>query len=67
MVVFVGVLVAGGGDDHLHDAHRAIAIYLEEEALYLHFGESDSGETTVWDEGMPWSIDGGMGNVSNAD
>ena len=47
-----GVPPAGGGDDHLHAAHRAVAVHMEEEALRFHFGKSDNREITIWDEGI---------------
>lgn len=40
--VLIGVHPARGGDDHLHDAHRPVAIHVEEEAVHVHFGKSDS-------------------------
>jgi len=38
----IGVPPARGGDDHLHVAHRPVAIHVEEKALRLYFGKSDS-------------------------
>ena len=49
--MIIGVPPTCFGDEHVHAAHRSLAIYLEAQALHLHFRESVSSEITIWDQG----------------
>jgi hypothetical protein len=57
-IVSIGLPPLGDGDAHLPRPNRPAAIHLAPQALYLHFGEPDSSEITIWHEGTTHSISG---------
>ncbi len=40
------------GDEHFHAAHRPSSLHMEAQAFYLHIGESNNSEATIWHEGL---------------
>ena len=47
----LGFRSPGGGDGHLHVAHRPSAIHHEAEAFHLHLRKPNSSQIPIWHEG----------------
>ena len=47
----LGFRPPGGGDGHLHVAHRPTAIHHEAQAFYLHLRKPSRSEIPIWHEG----------------
>lgn len=50
-LLLLGFCPPGGGDGHLHAAHRPTAIHPEAQAFHLHFRKPNSSEIPIWHEG----------------
>ena len=47
----LGFRSPGGGDGHLHVAHRPSVIHHEAEAFHLHLRKPNRSEISIWHEG----------------